>query len=271
MSSFACPQGHRWNVPASDTGTLLSDPVVCPVCGTPGNIATLAIPTAAFPAELATIPPRDGPVDTGTMLTLGSLSKPPRADGTGGVSVPGYEIVRELGRGGMGVVYQARHLKLDRVVALKMILAGGHAGGTELARFKTEAEAIARLQHPNIVQVYEIGEHDGRPFFSLEFCPGGSLDKKLNGLPLPPKEAAQLVETLARAMQSAHQAQVIHRDLKPANILLAARRDSQDHGLRSGQKAGRHRPDAVGGHHGHALLHGPGAGRSQDPRTWAGL
>ncbi len=220
MSSFACPQGHHWNVPASDNGTLLSDPVVCPVCGTPGNIATLAIPTAALPAELATIPPRDGPVDTGTMPTLGSLSKPPQADDTGGVSVPGYEILRELGRGGMGVVYQARHLKLDRVVALKMILAGGHAGGTELARFRTEAEAIARLQHPNIVQVYEIGEHDGRPFFSLEFCPGGSLDKKLNGLPLPPEEAAQLVETLARAMHSAHQAQVIHRDLKPANVLL---------------------------------------------------
>jgi WD40 repeat protein len=122
----------------------------------------------------------------------------------------------------MGVVYKARHLRLDRLVALKMIPAGKDTGAHELNRFKTEAEAIARLRHPHIVQVYEVGEHDGQPFFSLEFCPGGSLDKKLAGTPLSPSEAARLVETLARAMQSAHQARVIHRDLKPANVLLAA-------------------------------------------------
>jgi WD40 repeat protein len=135
--------------------------------------------------------------------------------------VPGYEIVRELGRGGMGVVYQARHIKLNRPVALKMILAGSHAGAADLARFQTEAEAIARLRHPNIVQVYEVGEHEGKPYFSLEFCAGGSLEKKLGGTPLPPKEAASLVEVLARAMQAAHEQHVIHRDLKPANVLLA--------------------------------------------------
>jgi WD40 repeat protein len=121
----------------------------------------------------------------------------------------------------MGVVYQARHIKLNRPVALKMILAGSHAGAADLARFQTEAEAIARLRHPNIVQVYEVGEHDGKPFFSLEFCGGGSLEKKLGGTPLPPREAASLVETLARAMQAAHEQKVIHRDLKPANVLLA--------------------------------------------------
>ena len=136
------------------------------------------------------------------------------------VSVPGYEIVEELGRGGMGVVYKARHLKLNRIVALKMILAGSHAGVAELSRFQTEAEAIARLQHPNIVQVYEVGEHEGKPFFSLEFCGGGSLAKKLNGTPLPACEAAALVETLARAMHAAHEQQIVHRDLKPANVLL---------------------------------------------------
>jgi serine/threonine-protein kinase len=136
--------------------------------------------------------------------------------------VPGYEILGELGRGAMGVVYQARQTKLNRLVALKMVLAGGHASEGDLTRFATEAEAIARLQHPNIVQVYEVGAHEGRPYFSLEFCAGGSLDRKLGGTPLPPLEAARLVETLARAMHAAHRAHVIHRDLKPANVLLLA-------------------------------------------------
>jgi formylglycine-generating enzyme required for sulfatase activity len=102
-----------------------------------------------------------------------------------------------------------------------MILAGSHAGAADLARFQTEAEAIARLRHSNIVQVYEVGEHEGKPYFSLEFCGGGSLEKKLDGTPQPPGEAAALVETLARAMQAAHEKGVIHRDLKPANVLLA--------------------------------------------------
>jgi serine/threonine-protein kinase len=112
-------------------------------------------------------------------------------------------------------------VKLNRVVALKMIFGGGHAGEGELARFRTEAEAIARLQHPNIVQIHEVGEHAGLPYFSLEFCPGGSLEKRLAGTPLPAGAAAALVETLARAMQAAHDKGVIHRDLKPANVLLA--------------------------------------------------
>src|SRR5262249_45259363 len=110
---------------------------------------------------------------------------------------------------------------LKRVVALKMILGGAHAGEKELARFKAEAEAGARLQHPNIVQIHEVGAHEGRPFFSLEFCSGDSLVNTLPGPPLPPQEAASVAETLARAMHAAHQAHVIHRDLKPANVLLA--------------------------------------------------
>ncbi len=102
-----------------------------------------------------------------------------------------------------------------------MILAGGHATGGDLERFRTEAESIARLQHPNIVQIFEVGVHDGLPYFSLEFCGGGGLEKKLAGTPLPPREAATLLAKLAGAMQAAHAKGVIHRDLKPANVLLA--------------------------------------------------
>jgi WD40 repeat protein len=136
-------------------------------------------------------------------------------------ALPGYEILAELGRGGMGVVYKARQVSLKRLVALKMLRAGRGAGSEQVARFRTEAEAVARLQHPNIVQVYETGEHDGLPYFSLEYVEGGGLDRKLAGTPLPARDAARLVETLARAMDYAHQRGILHRDLKPANILLS--------------------------------------------------
>ncbi len=141
--------------------------------------------------------------------------------GPAAVSVPGYAIEGVLGRGGMGVVYKARQLALKRTVALKMVLAGGHAGPRELARFRIEAEAVARLQHPNIVQIHEVGEADGHPYCALEFVEGGNLAGKI-GKPLPARKAAELVEALARAMQLAHSRNVVHRDLKPANILLAA-------------------------------------------------
>jgi WD40 repeat protein len=137
-------------------------------------------------------------------------------------AVDGYEVVGVLGRGGMGVVYHARHLKLGRPVALKMIRAGGEAGPQELARFRTEAEAVARLRHPNIVQIYEIGEHQAQPYLALEYVEGGSLRQKLDGTPLPPRQAAALVETAARAVEHAHQRGVAHRDLTPGNLLLTS-------------------------------------------------
>jgi eukaryotic-like serine/threonine-protein kinase len=137
-------------------------------------------------------------------------------------SVPGYEMVRLLSQGGMGVVYQARQRGLNRTVALKMLPAGGHAGPEASARLRTEAAAVARLRHPNIVQVYEIGEVGGCPYFSMEFVEGGSLASTLAGTPRPAREAAHLVETLARAVHAAHGQGVVHRDLKPANILLTA-------------------------------------------------
>src|SRR5262249_51932201 len=121
----------------------------------------------------------------------------------------------------MGVVYKARQKSLGRLVALKMVLVGGHASPDDLARFRTEAEAIARLQHPDIVQIYEVGEYNGLPYFSLEICPGGNLAQELAGKPLHPREAAALTKRLARAVAAAHQKGIVHRDLKPANILLA--------------------------------------------------
>jgi serine/threonine protein kinase len=134
--------------------------------------------------------------------------------------LPGYEILEVLGQGGMGVVYQARQTQLDRLVALKMILAGPCARLEQRARFRAEAEAAARLRHPNVVQIYDVGEHDGQPYFSMEYVDGGSLAQKLAGSLLPTRQAAELAATLADAVHAAHQHGIIHRDLKPANILL---------------------------------------------------
>jgi hypothetical protein len=135
--------------------------------------------------------------------------------------VPGYQVLAVLGEGGMGVVYKARQEGLNRVVALKRVRRDYAAESQALGRFRAEAEAVARLAHPHIVSVYAWGEHDGCPYFALEYCPGGSLDKAVAGQPQPPPGAARLVEKLARAVQAAHEAGVVHRDLKPANVLLA--------------------------------------------------
>jgi WD40 repeat protein/tRNA A-37 threonylcarbamoyl transferase component Bud32 len=131
-----------------------------------------------------------------------------------------YDILAEVGRGGMGVVYKARHRGLHRLAALKMVLAGEFASPAQEVRFRLEAELAARVQHPNIVQVYEIGSYQGRPFLALEWVEGGSLANRLDGRPWPPGQAAALVETLARAIHVAHAEGIVHRDLKPANVLL---------------------------------------------------
>jgi serine/threonine protein kinase len=135
-------------------------------------------------------------------------------------TIPGYEVLEEVGRGGMGVVFKARQVSLQRLVALKLIRDGALAGPQERGRFQIEAEAAARMRHANIVQIYEVGEHQGRPFFAMELVEGGSLEKHLAGQRWPAPQAAQLVRTLALAVQHAHEQKVVHRDLKPANILL---------------------------------------------------
>jgi WD40 repeat protein len=165
-----------------------------------------------------------------TDFPLGAIFRPRAAAGPREErqlpAVPGYELLGVLGRGGMGVVYKARHLALNRVVALKMILSGAHAGSDEVNRFRREAEMVARLQHPHVVQIYEVGEAEGRPFLALEYVAGGSLAQHTGGRPQPARAAAGLVATLARTMHAVHQEGLVHRDLKPANVLLSRRTSS---------------------------------------------
>ncbi len=131
-----------------------------------------------------------------------------------------YELLEEIARGGMGVVYKARQANLNRIVALKMILAGQFAGEEDVQRFYTEAEAAASLDHPGIVPIFEIGEHAGQHYFSMGYIEGESLAQRVADGPLPPREAAELVKKICDAMAYAHDRGVIHRDLKPANILI---------------------------------------------------
>jgi serine/threonine protein kinase len=166
-------------------------------------------------------------IDT-TLLSAEALAgdSAPRRDAR--PTLPGYEILRELGRGGMGVVYQARQVALGRMVALKVLLGGRHASETTRARFQAEVESIARLQHPNLIQVFEIGEHEGDTFFSMDYCSGGNLEERIEKSPLLARHAAELVAILARAMHAAHERGVIHRDLKPANVLLSVLTGNED-------------------------------------------
>jgi serine/threonine-protein kinase len=134
--------------------------------------------------------------------------------------LPGFRVLEVIGRGGVGRVFRAHEAKLNRIVALKTLLAGAHAGPKAVARFRTEAEAVARLQHPFIVQIFDIIEHHDQLILSLEYVGGGSLAKRIAGRPQPIREAAECVSTLAQAVQYAHDRGIVHRDLKPGNILL---------------------------------------------------
>src|SRR5262245_34790987 len=135
-------------------------------------------------------------------------------------TLPGYEVIEEIGRGGMGIVYKARQSRLNRVVALKVLLAGAQAGPKSRIRFRAEADAVARLQHPYIVQIYDILEQDSQFCLALEYVGGGSLTRKIAGRPQPVPWSTQLIRNLADAAQFAHERGIVHRDLKPGNILL---------------------------------------------------
>jgi eukaryotic-like serine/threonine-protein kinase len=214
--SIRCPRGHSWD-PAEfdDDPAPVDSPVACPYCG------ALCTPTVQ---SLGVTPP--------VFLSTDDTDVRP--------TIPGYQVLDVLGRGGMGVVYKARQVRTDRVVALKV---PGHLDLETRVRFTTEAQAAARVSHPHIVQVYEVGEHQGRPFLALEYVDGGTLSERLTGNPLPPRAAAALTETVARAVGAAHAHGVIHRDLKPANILL----DRAEFGTRNtvvASRSGIHDPTA---------------------------
>lgn len=260
-SGYRCSQGHAWTPDpgppptacpvCGDTVVLAADPtdLAAPLAAEPQFVLAVAPGQPAPGSKDPTLPlgPRHPPAEpppkpatptqTPSFSSLSGMPAPPpdqlgldpgdvvpfgreTIDFTPPL-VPGYEILYEVGRGGMGVVYKARQISLNRPVALKMILAGPHAGPQERERFRREAEAVAQLQHSHIVQIFEIGEANGYLYLALEFVEGGSLAQYLAGTPWNATDAAELIESLATAVHYAHTQGVVHRDLKPGNVLLA--------------------------------------------------
>jgi tetratricopeptide (TPR) repeat protein/predicted Ser/Thr protein kinase len=198
---LTCPQGHAWEV----EGSAPAAPVCCPVCG--------ALSDTLNESRLP-----QAPVEA---LTPETLPEPPRKTrAILGPAIPDCELLEELGRGGAGVVFKAQQPNLGRMVAVKMLVSGVHAGAAERQRFQAEARAAARLQHPNIVRIYQVGEVEDRPYLVMEYLAGGPLSARLRGTPRPAREAAELLRTLARAVHCAHEQGILHRDLKPGNVLL---------------------------------------------------
>jgi serine/threonine protein kinase len=216
---FVCRQGHRWQ--ADQPPDRAKGDVLCPYCGNAGQSQETLAAAATIDASEGTLPPAATPPLVEKVPTLKPPSRGAPGSGIAPERIGNYQVVGELGRGGMGVVYKARQQGLDRFVAVKMILASKYALGQAVGRFRQEAEAVARLQHPNIVQIYEIGEHEGRPYFALEYVAGSSLARTLAGRPQPPPAAARFIQTLSRAVAHAHRRGIVHRDLTPANVLLA--------------------------------------------------
>ncbi len=213
---------HLESCPRCESRAQQFDDDVDPMIATLRVAVVSASETRTMSERLAITPPaalEDPRIDSLEEWKSASLEIASLESGSTLPRVPNYAVLGFIGEGGMGVVYKARHLKLDRVVALKMI-AGTSSKLSE--RFKLEAEAVARLQSPNIVQIFEVGEYEGQPFLSLELIEGGSLESRLAGRPQSPRESAEMVRTLALAVDHAHRQGIVHRDLKPSNILFTA-------------------------------------------------
>ena len=186
-------------------------------------------------SEMPTLPGKDsqdtatGPDQAKLDATLafenGAITRPEAGESGTGTLFGEYELREEIARGGMGVVYRAKHRPLNRTVALKMILSGQLASEEDVKRFFLEAEAAASLDHPGIVPIYEIGQHGGQHFFSMKYIEGGSLANRLEELRKEPRQAVDLLTKVARAVHHAHQRGILHRDLKPANILIDEKGD----------------------------------------------
>lgn len=218
------PETERWRRAAAPNRpmerTEADGPGPLPSGGDPSSTDPGLGAEAPFPSTVEPTPPTGSTIDDPPRLDfelIASLSQPRRAL----PEIPGFLVLEELGAGGMGVVYKARSLRLNRTCALKMIRAGRHADGRATLRFLGEAEAIAKLKHPNVVQIYSIGEAEGLPYLELEYLEGGSLASKLDGAPWSARRAAELVRALAQGLSAAHGSGLIHRDMKPGNVLLA--------------------------------------------------
>lgn len=203
MHRLVCVNGHAWQ-PDNDARSSPEERwSICPQCG--GEVDALSLNPSAGNEEEKIVANQDN--DSAKDAAV----RP---------QIPGYKILGEIGWGGMGVVYKARQLSVNRLVALKMISAEATSNKSHRARFQTEVMTLAQLRHPNIVQIYEAGEHAGQPYLTMEFIRGGSLDQRLGAGPVSSHDAAVLVKAIANGVQAAHQVGIVHRDLKPANILL---------------------------------------------------
>jgi len=209
-SNSVCPQGHRWILRTNGQPDVDEREEHCPECGAVASMVCPLESTTRLAATTSSAPPADSSASTCSVAAEGLPE------------IPGYELLSEIGRGGVGVIYRARHRASGQLVALKMLSAASHASATDLVRFRAEAQAIGRVSHPHLVRIYEVGEHQGLPFFALEYMDRGSLAQALGNAPLPPRYAAELVAMLAQAVEVAHQAGILHRDIKPANVLLCS-------------------------------------------------
>jgi len=221
--SFTCIEGHIWA--AEESTAEATSEMRCPVCGSaPENVSDGETkPGNAPAADMLPPPPRGSSAtrpaektDTDTAESRTSSGEPE----TPPAALPGYELYERLGHGGMGVVYRARQTKLNRLVAVKMLTAAADVEPALRERFQAEAEAVAQLPHPHIVPIFDVGEAGGQPFFTMELLTGGTLGTRIGDSPIPPREAAELVATLADAVHAAHERGIIHRDLKPGNVLF---------------------------------------------------